>query len=78
MTEKELSRYGLYSRKARAYCVRLPGGGTDMNSASLKSRLRNLAIIKEKKPYDYIHMHCMIERLLNRVSVQENTRSTDQ
>lgn len=39
-----------------------------MNPASLKSRLRNLAI-KEKKPYDYIQMHYMIERLLHRVSV---------
>ena len=39
-----------------------------MNSASLKSRLRNLAI-KEKKPYDYIQMHYMIERLLYRVSI---------
>lgn len=43
-------------------------GGTDMNSVSLKSRLRNLAI-KEKKPYDYIQMHYMIERLLQRFSV---------
>ena len=39
-----------------------------MNSVSLKSRLRNLAI-KEKKPYDYIQMHYMIERLLQRFSV---------
>lgn len=39
-----------------------------MNPASLKSRLRNLAM-KEKKPYDYIQMHYMIERLLYRVSV---------
>lgn len=37
-----------------------------MNPASLKSRLRNLAI-KEKKPYDYIQMHYIIERLLYRV-----------
>ena len=42
-----------------------------MNSVSLKSRLRNLAI-KEKKPYDYIQMHYMIERLLQRFSVWGN------
>ena len=41
-----------------------------MNPASLKSKLRNLAM-KEKKPYDYIQMHYMIERLLYRVSVSK-------
>ena len=44
-----------------------------MNAASLKAKLRNLAV-KEQKPYDYIQMHYMIERLLYRVSVSEYSR----
>lgn len=38
------------------------------NAASIKARLRNLAI-KEQKPYDYIQTHFMIERLLYRLSI---------
>lgn len=38
------------------------------NAASIKARLRNLAV-KEQKPYDYIQTHYMIERLLYRLSI---------
>lgn len=41
-----------------------------MNPISLKTKLMNLAF-KEKKPYDYIQLHYMIERLLYRVSISK-------
>ena len=43
-----------------------------MNSASLKSRLRNLAI-KEKKPYDYIQMHYQLYTHVLRASRVQST-----
>ena len=38
------------------------------NAASVKARLRNLAA-KERKPYDYVQTHYMIERLLYRLPI---------
>lgn len=40
------------------------------NAASIKARLRNVAM-KEQKPYEYILTHYMIERLLYRLSVSQ-------
>ena len=40
------------------------------NAASVKARLRNLAA-KERKPYDYVQTHYMIERLLYRLSISK-------
>ena len=40
------------------------------NAASIKARLRNLAA-KERKPYDYVQTHYMIEKLLYRLSISK-------
>lgn len=41
-----------------------------MNPDSIRARLRNLAI-REGKPYDYVQIHYMIERLLYRLSISQ-------